>query len=183
MVSEKDKMLSGEIYDASDPVLLDERHRAHAVCRAFNAETHLTKDSLNALLSLFGSVGPDVHIESPFFCDYGYNIHLGARVYFNFNVTILDCAPVNIGQEVKFGPGVQIYTAGHSLNPIARAQGEEFALPVSIGNKVWVGGSAIVLPGVTIGQNSVIGAGAVVTKDVPENAIVAGNPARIIKTL
>ena len=181
MVSEKEKMLSGAIYNASDPLILAERQHAHTVCRAFNAQVNWTKDGLNPLLCLFSAVGPGVYIESPFLCDYGYNIHLGAGAYFNFNVTILDCAPVRIGQDVKFGPGVQIYTAGHSLNPTARAQGEEFALPVTIGNNVWIGGSAIVLPGITIGDNAVVGAGAVVTKNVPEDVIVAGNPARVIK--
>lgn len=183
MVAEKEKMLSGVIYDSSDPLLVAERHHAHAVCRSFNAHINLDDDVLKSLLSLFGSVEPGLYIESPFFCDYGYNIHLGARTYFNVNVTILDCAPVTIGSDVKFGPSVQLYTAGHSLDPLARAQGEEFALPITIGNKVWIGGSAIVLPGVTIGHNSVIGAGAVVTKDVPDNAIAAGNPARVMRTL
>jgi len=183
MISEKAKMLSGELYNASDPLLVQERQHAHAICRAFNAQVNLAQETLNTLFTIFGTVEPDVYIESPFLCDYGYNIDLGARVYFNFNVTILDCAPVTIGPDVKFGPGVQIYTAGHSLNPSARARGEEFALPVEIGRNVWIGGSAIVLPGVTIGQNSVVGAGAVVTKNVPENVIVAGNPARVIKSL
>jgi len=177
-MTEKEKMLAGEMYDASDPVLVSERERAHEACRSFNAHTHLDAAHTNDLLQHFGRVGTGIVIESPFFCDYGYNIELGDRVYFNFNCTILDCAKVSIGNDVKFGPGVQVYTAGHSLDRERRSAGDEFALPITIGDAVWVGGSSILLPGITIGAGAVIGAGSVVTKDVPAGARMVGNPAR-----
>ena len=175
-------MLSGEFYNASDPELVQERARAHTICRTFNSVIDQTTSCLLTLFEQFDSVGENSYIEAPFLCDYGYNIRLGRGVYFNFNVTILDCAVVDIGDFVKFGPGVQIYTAGHSLEPDRRKAGDEFALPVVIEENVWVGGSAIILPGVHIGHDAVIGAGSVVTKDVPSGATVVGNPARIIKT-
>lgn len=183
MVSEKQKMLAGQMYHASDLELVKERKYAHGVCRAFNSVIDLEESDRNHLLKLFGSSGKGVHIESPFFCDYGYNISLGENVYFNVNVTILDCAPVSLGDCVKLGPGVQIYTAGHSLEPNARAKGDEFALPVVIGRNVWIGGAAIILPGVRIGDDAVIGAGAVVTNNVPAGALAVGNPARVIREL
>jgi len=171
-------MLSGEMYDASDPVLVSERQRAHEACRSFNAHTALNHSHMNALLQHFSQAGEGIIIESPFFCDYGSNLELGDRVYINFNCTILDCAKVMIGNDVKFGPGVQIYTAGHSLDRERRTAGDEFALPIVIGDDVWVGGSSILLPGVTIGAGAVIGAGSVVTKEVPAGARVVGNPAK-----
>lgn len=178
MITEKEKMLAGEMYLASDPQLVEEREFAHQVCRSFNAESWELESARKRLYGLFGSVGDGVVIESPFLCDYGYNVRLGDRVYFNFNVTILDCAPVTIGSDVKLGPGVQIYTAGHHLDRARRTAGEEFALPITVEDEVWVGGSAILLPGITIGAGAVIGAGSVVTRDVPSGARVAGNPAR-----
>lgn len=180
MVSEKAKMLSGQIYNASDPTLVKERSLAHEVCRMFNSQTTHGPDELRQLFTIFGSLPEGAYIEPPFHCDYGYNIHLGKGVYFNFNVTILDCANVSIGDHVKFGPGVQLYTAGHSLDAQRRRAGDEFALPIVIEEDVWVGGSAVILPGVRIGKRSVVGAGAVVTKDVPPDAVVVGNPARAL---
>lgn len=176
-MSEKAKMLAGRMYNASDPELVQERRHAHAACRAFNAAEH-SPQSMAELYRIFASAGDGVYLESPFFCDYGYNIHLGDRVYFNFNVTILDCAPVHIGSDVKFGPGVQIYTAGHSLDRERRRAGDEFALPITIEDDVWLGGSAIVLPGVTIGRGAIVGAGAVVTRNVRPGRKVGGSPAR-----
>lgn len=174
-------MLSGQVYDASDPALIEERRIAHAVCRVFNSGVNLSDADLDGLLSILGSSGEGVYIESPFFCDYGYNISLGDKVYFNFNVAILDCAEIVIGNFVKFGPGVQVYTATHSLDPIGRARGDEFALPVVVEENAWIGGSAIILPGVHIGKNSVIGAGSVVIRDIPSDVVAAGNPARVIR--
>jgi len=175
---QKEKMVSSQIYNASDRILVKERNHAHSVCREFNESAEYSAQALNKLSSLFNVVGEGLYIEPPFFCDYGYNIDLGQGVYFNFNVTILDCARVRIGNFVKFGPGVQIYTVGHSLDRIRRRAGDEFALPISIEDDVWIGGSAIILPGVNIGQGAIVGAGAVVTKDIPAGATVVGNPAR-----
>lgn len=177
----KQAMLAGQMYRADDPQLVAERRRMHAACRCFNAEVDLDQSAQLQLQQHFAAAGTGVWIESPFFCDYGGQISLGERVYANAGVTILDCAAVVIGDDVKFGPGVQIYTAGHALEPGARAAGDEFALPVIIGDRVWIGGSAVILPGVTIGAESVIGAGSVVTKSIPAGVIAAGNPARVIR--
>lgn len=178
-MSEKEKMLAGEIYDPSDAVLVAERKLAHQACRDFNRGDY-SPEALAKLLSICGEVGEGVHIESPFMCDYGYNIRLGKGVYFNFNVTILDVAPVSIGNHVLLGPNVQIYTAGHSLNAARRRAGDEFGLPITIEDDVWIGGGSIILPNVRIGQGAVIGAGSVVTKDVSAGTIVGGNPARVL---
>ncbi len=179
-MTQKENMLSGQMYLASDPELQAERDRAHEACRRFNADQQPHPASMQELFSHFGAVGDDCLIESPFFCDYGYNLFLGKGVYLNFNVCILDCAPVHLGDGVKLGPGVQLYTAGHALDPERRRAGDEFALPIRVGENVWIGGSSIVLPGVTIGAHAVVGAGSVVTKDVPAGARVVGNPARVL---
>ncbi|MEM9543587.1 MAG: sugar O-acetyltransferase [Cyanobacteria bacterium P01_E01_bin.42] len=176
MNTEKDKMLSGVEYIASDPLLVKERMRAHELCREFNRTLNIENFS-----QFFGDCGSNLYIEAPFFCDYLYNINIGNNVYMNFNCTILDCAEVRIGDNVKFGPGVQIYTAGHSLNPRRRELGYEFAHPIVIGKNVWIGGSSIILPGVTIGDDAVVGAGSVVTKNVGCGITVVGNPARSIQ--
>lgn len=181
-MTEKQKMLAGKMYDASDPTLVAEREHAHRICRTFNASIEHNAAVLAPLLDLFAAVGESVHIESPFLCDYGSNITLGDRVYFNFGVTILDCARVTIGSDVKFGPGTQLFAAGHSLDPVARAAGEEFGAPITIEDGVWIGGGTIVLPNVTIGRDAVVGAGSVVTRNVEPNTIVAGNPARPIRS-
>jgi maltose O-acetyltransferase len=138
---------------------------------------------IKALRQLIPSQGGNVWIEPPFYCDYGYNIELGDKVYFNFNCVILDVMKVQIGANTLIGPGVQIFTAMHPMNWKERASGLEFAKPVSIGSDVWIGGGAIICPGVSIGNRSVIGAGSVVTKDIPGNVFAAGNPCRVIKNL
>ena len=125
---------------------------------------------------------PKIYVEPPFFCDYGYNIYAGTNVYFNVNCVLLDTMKIEIGNNVFFGPGVQIYTATHPLDPTQRLE-VEFSKPVSIGNDCWIGGNSIILPGIVIGNGATIGAGSVVTKNVPDNVLVAGNPARIIKVL
>jgi maltose O-acetyltransferase len=176
MDTEKDKMLSGIEYIASNPILVKERMHAHKLCREFNRSLKIEN-----LKRYFGSCGSNLYIEAPFFCDYLYNLNIGNHVYMNFNCTILDCAEVQIGDNVKFGPNVQLYTAGHSLDPRRREVGYEFAHPVAIGKNVWVGGGSIILPGVTIGDDAVVGAGSVVTKDVCSGITVVGNPARRIK--
>lgn len=177
-------MLAGELYLASDPELVALRAKARSLSRAFNRTGSEEMELRQSLLSqLLGKTSRDVFIEPPFFCDYGANIHLGARVYMNFQCTILDCNRVDIGDDVMFGPGVHIYTATHPLDPDERTSGPEQALPVRIGNKVWIGGSTVILPGVTIGEGSTIGAGSVVTKDVPPHVLAVGNPCRVMRAL
>lgn len=184
MDTEKEKMLAGNLYDASDPELVIDRRRARDLLARLNNSSD-SQDVLRQEVysTLFGSTGASVAIEPPFYCDYGTNIHLGDRVFFNFNCIILDPAKVHIGNDVLFGPAVQIYTATHPLNWRDRRRGLEAARPVEIGSDIWIGGGAIVCPGVRIGDRSVIGAGAVVTKDVPDGVFAAGNPCRVIRDI
>ena len=182
MVTEKDKAIAGQLYNASDPILIKERDNAHLICHRYNSSRDRLKQK-EILNKLLGKVGSNCLIEAPFFCDYGYNIFLGDNVYFNFNCTILDCAPVYIGNGVKLAPGVQLYTAGHPIDPSVRALGLEFATSIRIADNVWIGGSSILLPGVCVGENTVIGAGSVVTRSLPSNVVAVGNPCRIIKQI
>ena len=172
------------MYDAMDSQLVTERRRARELCRALN-NSHDEERELRerVIQELFGSAGNAVWIEPPSYCDYGTNIALGNNVYFNFNCVILDPAPVIIGDNAMFGPAVQIYTATHPLSASKRRMGSEFAQPIEIGPDVWVGGGAIILPGVHIGARSVIGAGSVVTRDIPEDVFAAGNPCRGIRNI
>jgi maltose O-acetyltransferase len=184
MNTEKEKMIAGEMYVASDPQLVAERRRARDLCRELNLSRDGEGDLRGRILSdLLGRVGEETWIEPPFHCDYGSNIYLGDKVYFNFNCVILDPAPVAIGSRAQFGPAVQIYTATHPLNAAERSAGPEFAKPIEIGDDVWIGGGAIVCPGVRIGARSVIGAGSVVTGDIPEDVFAAGNPCRVIRSI
>ncbi|MDB6120885.1 MAG: sugar O-acetyltransferase [Verrucomicrobiaceae bacterium] len=181
--TEKEKMLAGELYDPLDPQLSAERHRCRDLCKVFNDsredQTALRKTLLDELMG-----GPtDVWIQPPFFCDYGTNIRLGSKVFFNFNCVVLDVMEVTIGNNVLFGPSVQIYAATHPMNPVVRREWKEFAKPVTIGDDVWVGGGAIICPGVTIGDRTVIGAGSVVTRDIPADVFAAGNPCRVIRPI
>lgn len=177
-------MLSGEPYLASDPELVAARARARSLLRAYSRTGPSELDLRDSLLrQLLGTLGPELFIEPPFFCDYGSNIHVGARVYMNFQCTILDCNRVEIGDDVMFGPGVHIYTATHPLDPDERVEGPESALPVRIGSRVWIGGSSVILPGVTIGEGTTIGAGSVVTSDIPARVLAVGNPCRILRQL
>ncbi|WZO99146.1 sugar O-acetyltransferase [Isosphaeraceae bacterium EP7] len=184
MISERDKMLAGNLYNANDPELVALRRRARALCRDLE---HLSLEDIvghrRILSNLFGIDAPDVHVEAPFHCDYGRNVTLGKRAYFNVNCVILDVAPVTIGDDVLFGPGVQIYTATHPIDPVERRSGLESGKPITIGSDVWIGGAAILCPGVTIGARSVIGAGSVVTRDIPEGVIAAGNPCRVLRPI
>jgi maltose O-acetyltransferase len=184
MTTEREKMLAGELYDASDPELVLARRRARDLLRAFNESRDEEHDARRQILGeLLGAVGEGAWIEPPFSCDYGRNITLGDRVYFNFNCVILDCAAVTIGSDVFFGPNVQVYAATHPMDHVARKSGRELARPITVESDVWVGGGAILCPGVRVGARSVIGAGSVVTRDVPEGVVAAGNPCRVIRDL
>ena len=184
MRTEKEKMLGGDAYNACDAELVAERERARTLCQQFNALAPCAPAAeRRALLSLLFRAETDVFVTAPFFCDYGYNVALGTNVYFNFNCVVLDVAPVSIGNNTILGPAVHIYAALHPMDGEARRKGLESAKPVSIGEDVWIGGGAIVCPGVTIGARSVIGAGSVVTRDVPPGMFAAGNPCRVIRTI
>lgn len=184
MKTEKEKMLSGELYNAADAALVSARTNAKHLCRKFNASSPDDTESREQILKeLIPVQAEGLWIEPPFFCDYGSNIKLGHKVYFNYNCVILDVCEVTIGNNCMFGPAVQIYTALHPLNAVERASGVESGKPIVIGNDVWVGGNATILPGVTIGDRSIIGAGSVVTKDIPADSIAVGNPAKIIKAI
>lgn len=177
-------MLAGEPYNALDSQLVKERRQARDLTKELNESRDEEQDRRVEIINLlFASVGRDVWIEPPFYCDYGSNIFLGDKVYFNFNCVILDPAKVVIGDNVLFGPNVQIYTATHPLNYLERRTGLEFAQAIEIGSDVWVGGSAVISPGVRIGSRSVIGAGSVVTKDIPDDVFAAGNPCRVIREI
>lgn len=183
-MSEKEKMLAGELYNPLDPQLVEERQRARMLAKAYNDSSDDQRlERKRLLLALLGSVGKDPLIEPPFYCDYGSHITLGDSVFFNFNCVILDVASVTIGNHVLFGPSVQVYTATHPLDADQRRSGLEAAKPIAIGDDVWVGGGAILCPEVTIGARSVIGAGSVVTKSIPEDVFAAGNPCRVIRNV
>ncbi|GAB6389646.1 sugar O-acetyltransferase [Stutzerimonas marianensis] len=178
-LTEKQKMLAGELYRPGDPELQADQARAKAWMVRYNAALAETPAVRRALLAeLLGSVGQCAVIRPPFHCDYGYNIHLGDEVFLNFNCVILDVMEVRIGTGTQIGPGVQIYAADHPREAEGRRSGLEFGRPVIIGEHVWIGGGAIILPGVTVGDGAVIGAGSVVTRDVAAGATVVGNPAR-----
>lgn len=183
MPSEREKMLAGELYNPLDPELFQARDRARDLCQDLNATREAQQEERRRILrELFGAGGDDVWVQPPFFCDYGSNIFLGRKCFFNFNCVVLDVCQVTIGNYTLFGPAVQIYTATHPLNAELRRQ-QEFGKPVVIGSDVWVGGGAIICPGVTIGSRCVIGAGSVVTRDIPEGMFAAGNPCRVIREL
>lgn len=182
-MTEREKMLAGELYDPFDPELIAGRERARDLCQDLNATRERDTDARRHILrDLFGAGGDSVWMQPPFFCDYGSNIHLGERVFFNFNCVVLDVCPVIIGDFTLFGPAVQIYTPMHPLNAELRRK-QEFGKPVSIGSDVWVGGGAMICPGVKIGSRTVIGAGSVVTRDVPDDVFAAGNPCRVIRSI
>ena len=184
MPTEKEKMLAGELYDASDPTLVEERTRAQRLTRQFNETTETEGERRRELLrELFGSVGDGVHVEPTFRCDYGYNIHVGDGFYANYDCVVLDVCEVTVGDNCLLAPGVHIYTATHPLDAEKRTAGPEYGKPVTIGDNAWLGGRAVVNPGVTIGDDVVVSSGAVVTDDVPDSVVVGGNPARVVKEL
>lgn len=181
--TEKEKMLAGAMYDPLDAQLSAERRTARNLCQALNeTRDEQQEERARILRELFGRE-TGAWIQPPFYCDYGSNITLGEKVFFNFNCVVLDVMEVRIGSNVLFGPAVQLYTAMHPMNAAERQTWLEFAKPVEIGSDVWVGGGAIICPGVKIGSNVVIGAGSVVTRDIPSNVFAAGNPCRVIRQL
>lgn len=181
-MTEKEKMLSGQIYNACDPELLIELNQCKDKLQEYNnLRPSDLKSKLQLLQTILGSCDENVFINQPFYCDYGKHIRVGKRFFANFHFTVLDEAFVTIGDDAFIGPNVSIYTACHSTNPTERNTRQEWAKPVSIGNNCWIGGSVTILPGVTIGDNCTIGAGSVVTHDIPSNSIAVGNPCRVIK--
>jgi maltose O-acetyltransferase len=183
MTTERRRMLAGELYDPLDAELTAARDRARELCQALNAMPEADQPGRRRILrELFGAGGGSVWMQPPFFCDYGSNIELGERVFFNFNCMVLDTCRVQIGSFTLLGPAVQIYTALHPFDAELRRH-RELGKPVEIGSDVWVGGGAIILPGVRIGSRAVIGAGSVVTRDVPEGVLAAGNPCRVIRPI
>ena len=183
MPTELQKMLAGELYNPLDPALVQARDRARDLCQELNATRERDTEARRRIVTeLFGKGGESVWMQPPFFCDYGSNILLGERVFFNFNCVVLDVCRVTVGDFTLFGPAVQIYTAMHPMNAELRRK-QEFAKPIEIGSDVWVGGGAIICPGVKIGSQAVIGAGSVVTRDVPERVFAAGNPCRVIREI
>jgi len=182
--TEKEKMLAGDLYHAADTELLTERRHAQQILVRYNAapdDGQMLRTDL--LRDFLGAVGEGTVVLPTFTCDYGYNISLGRNVFINYHCIFLDCAPIAIGDDVQIGPAVQLYTAQHPLDTKVRRSGLESALPIRIGNDVWIGGGAVVLPGVTIGARSVVGAGSVVVHNVPPDCLVVGNPARMVRTL
>jgi maltose O-acetyltransferase len=184
MTTEKEKMLAGELYLASDAELEADRLRARRVLHDFNsAAPGRGSPHLAALAKLFGACGEGTMVMAPFQCDYGYNIRIGRNGFVNYNCVFLDCARITIGDDVQLAPGVQLYTATHPLDAATRRAGPEYALPITLGDGVWIGGGSIVLPGVAVGANSVVGAGSVVTRDLPAGVVAAGNPCRVLRAI
>lgn len=184
MKTEKEKMLQGELYNALDKELTNERLQTRLLIKQLNdTREDDVKGRIRILSLLVPNAGTGLWLQPPFYCDYGYNILAGENVFFNFNCVVLDVTYVTIGSRTLFGPNVQIYTATHPIHYKERASGLEYAKPIAIGEDTWIGGSVVICPGVTIGDRCVIGAGSVVTKDIPSDVFAAGNPCRVIRAL
>jgi maltose O-acetyltransferase len=180
----RERMLAGDLYIADDPVLAEENAAALDLMAAYNATTARQRPLRRQLLeTLLGSIGEDTEIRPPLYVDYGAHLTVGARCFANFGLVALDVAAITIGDDVQIGPNVQLLTPTHPVEPEPRRQKWEAAEPIVIGDNVWLGGGVIVLPGVTIGGNTVVGAGAVVTRDLPANVVAVGNPARVVRSL
>jgi maltose O-acetyltransferase len=184
-MTEKEKCEKGLLYDANyDQELINERMAVKDLCLEYNQLKNSDAEGRGILIrKILGKAKENICIEPSFWCDYGYNIEVGDNFYSNHNLVILDCAKVTFGNYVFIGPNCSFYTASHPLDVKQRNQGLESAHPITVGDNVWFGGNVVVLPGVTIGNNSVIGAGSVVTKDIPDNVVAVGNPCRIIKNI
>lgn len=177
-------MLSGLPYNAFEEELENERRRAAELLYEYNLLPPRNSPKRKEILEqVLGSCGKQFVLEAPFRCDYGYNIHLGENFFANYNLVILDCARVSIGKNALIGPDVGIYTAGHPVHPVPRSRDLEFALPITIGDNVWIGGKVLINPGISIGDNAVIGSGSVVTRDIPSNVIALGNPCKVLREI
>ncbi len=183
-MNQKERMLAGLPYKAWLDGLAEERlENKKRVFRFNNMEPDKFEEKIALIKEIFGKTGENIFVEAPFHCDYGYNIEVGENFFANYNLTILDVGKVKIGANAQIAPNVSIYTAGHPVHPESRNTGYEYGIPITIGDNVWIGGSVTILPGVTIGNNVVIGAGSVVTRDLPDNVIAAGNPCRVLRTI
>lgn len=183
-MNQKDRMLNGLPYKAWLDGLSEERMKTKLKIYEYNMCRPDMKEEMDILVkSILGKSGQEIHIEQPFHCDYGSNIEIGDNFYSNYNCIMLDVGKITIGNNVMFAPNVSIYTAGHPIHPDSRNSGYEYGIPVTIGDNVWIGGSVVINPGVNIGNNVVIGSGSVVTKDIPDNVIVVGNPCRVIREI
>ena len=183
-MNQKERMLAGLPYKAWLDSLAEERlENKKRVFRFNNMEPERFEEKIALIKEIFGKTGENIFVEAPFHCDYGYNIEVGENFFANYNLTILDVGKVKIGANAQIAPNVSISTAGHPVHPESRNTGYEYGIPITIGDNVWIGGSVTILPGVTIGSNVVIGAGSVVTKDLPDNVIAAGNPCRVLRTI
>ena len=184
MRTEKEKMLAEDLYRASSPELREDARKSRQLTRLFNETTEEQQEYRKTLLKeMFKATGENIYIEPPFRCDYGTNTTIGNNFYANFDCVFLDVAPIVIGENVMFGPKVNLLTPGHPIDAVIRNSGLEFGKKITIGDNVWIGGNAVVNPGVTIGNNTIIGSGSVVTKDIPDNVIAAGNPCKIIREI
>lgn len=184
MPTETERMLTGELYDPGAPELAADRRQANDYIRRYNATSEAESTVRAELLdTLFGSVGDDIEVTPPVYCDYGYNIHVGDGFFANYGCVFLDTNRIEFGDRCLLGPGVHVYAPTHPIDPEARATGRERGLPISVGNDVWIGGRAVLNPGVTVGDGSVVASGAVVTDDVPARVVVGGNPAQVLRDM
>lgn len=183
-MNDKEKMLNGILYDGSAKELVSERLENWKRLQKYNSWPISNLSELDLLVKqILGSSKGKIRIKPPFYCDYGYNIHVGENFFANYNLTILDTAPIYIGDNVKLGPNVSIFAAGHPIDPTIRNTGMEFGQGILIGNNVWIGGNTVINPGIKIGNNAVIGSGSVVTKDIPCNMVAVGNPCKVIRKI